>query len=137
LENQVAKKRKYGMQLKVHRIGITDEVLYFPITLSNASNLSFMVQSLRFCVRDQKSSKRTAIQEVTLEPLWIQNRIQQVKGTSRGVMVMALPQFTIPGGKQLFIEVMEQGGGPPPAAKSTRPKTAGSPNPLLSLKAFL
>jgi conjugative transposon TraN protein len=110
-ENSVARKKKYGMQLEVHPIGIQEEVLYFPLSLSNHSSLSYRVQSLRFFVRDPKRSKRTAVQEVELEPLYIQNKLQQVKGNHREKMVVALPQLTLPDGKKLYIEVMEQGGG--------------------------
>jgi conjugative transposon TraN protein len=64
-------KRKYQLQLRLQPIWVKEEVLYFPLRLSNGSHLSYPVGSLRFTVQDQSTGRRTAVQEVELQPLYV------------------------------------------------------------------
>jgi conjugative transposon TraN protein len=104
-------KRKYQLQLRLQPIWVKEEVLYFPLQLTNFSNLSYPVGSLRFYLRDKKTAKRTAVQEVELQPLFIHHPLQHLEGNSRQCTLVALPQFTLPDQKCLYLEVQEQQGG--------------------------
>jgi conjugative transposon TraN protein len=92
-------------------IYIKDDIFYFQLFLENSSNITYTIDQLRFSTRDQKQPKRTASQEVPLEPLYISGNATQINSTSRQAIVVAMPKFTIPDQKILMVHLMEKDGG--------------------------
>ena len=107
----IMQQHKFQMLLQLEDIWVHESVLYFPLRVSNRSTINYTVQSLRFFVRDKKAGKRTAMQELSLQPLYIYNSLQFIKGREEEHTVVALSGFTLPEGKQLWIEITEQNGG--------------------------
>jgi hypothetical protein len=66
---------------------------------------------LRFFIRDEKKSQRTASQEIELQPLFVYGDTAAVKEQSTSTLVIALPKFTIQDKKYLLIQLMERAGG--------------------------
>lgn len=105
------KDRKYGMMIKVTGLYIKGDVLFCRINLKNTSDINYDIDQLRFYIRDQRTSKRTASQELEITPLYVKGDPSVIIGEAENVFVYALPKFTIPGQKYLVIEVMEKNGG--------------------------
>ena len=105
------KDKKFGIKLKLNGVYINDEVMYYRIKLQNYSDINYDIEELRFFIRDQQKSKRTATQELEVQPLYIHGDTSVVAGQSEHVFVFAVPKFTIPDKKFLAIQLMEKDGG--------------------------
>jgi len=108
---KVVKDKKFGIQLQLDAVYIRNDVMYYRLTLRNHSNINYDIEQLRFFIRDQKKSKRTATQELEVYPLHIHDDTSVVKGQSEHIFVFAVPKFTIPDNKYLTIQLMEKNGG--------------------------
>lgn len=90
---------------------ISDQVLYFQFYLKNSSSIDYEVQSLRFSIHDKKKSKRTASQELEMQPLYTCGNKEMIRHLSEQIVCVALPKFTIPDKKYLSVGLMEKNGG--------------------------
>ncbi len=105
------KDKKFGIRLQLDGLYINNEVLYFRFKLQNKSYINYDIEQFRFFIRDQQKSKRTAVQELEVHPLYVHGDTSVVASQSERVLVFALPKFTIPDKKYFKIEVMEKNGG--------------------------
>lgn len=103
--------KSYGIKMLMDGLFIKDEVTYCRIKLQNNSNINYNIEQLRFYIRDQKKSKRTATQELEINPLYVMGDTAVVTGRTKKIFVFALPKFTIPDKKYLAIELLEKSGG--------------------------
>ncbi len=103
--------KKYKMRLQLNGLYIKDEVMYCKILLENNSNINYDIEMLRFYINDERKTKRTASQQIELQPLYVYGDTSVIYGQSKQVFVFALPKFTIPDKKYLFIQIMEKNGG--------------------------
>ncbi len=103
--------KKFDMQLDIKGIYIQDGVLYFQFYFHNSSALNYDVQLLRFYIKDKKRAKRTASQEVEIEPLYIAGNIDRIRSRSEQTITVAVPKITVPDKKYLSVELMEKDGG--------------------------
>jgi len=99
------------VNMDINSFYIADNSLLCKLHLENRSQISYDIEQLRFYIRDKKQGKRTASQETELHPLYVHGDITSVKGKSAEQLVIALPKFTIPDGKYLYVEVLEKNGG--------------------------
>jgi conjugative transposon TraN protein len=105
------KDHKFRMKLQLNGIYIKEDVIFFQLQMENQSNISYDIDMLRFYIRDKKRAKRTASQELELQPMYRCGDTATIKGQSKRTFVYALPKFTIPGKKYLSIQLMERNGG--------------------------
>lgn len=103
--------RKFDMSAEVVGIYIKDEVLYFQLLLCNHSSINYDIDLLKFYIRDKKKSKRTAVQENELAPLYISGNARLVKACDFSMIVVALDKFTVPDAKYLAVQLLEKNGG--------------------------
>lgn len=101
----------YGVTLTLLGIWIHDDVLLFHFRLKNKSAIGYDVGQINFYIRDQKQSKRTAAQDLAMIPLSINGPHDRVRKSKADNFVVALPKFTIPNKKILFIVFKEEQGG--------------------------
>ena len=101
----------FDITLKLGGIYVVDDVLYFQLELRNDSHIGYDIEQLRFYIRDKRKAKRTASQELELNPLFIQGNTASIGGQSVQQVVVAMKKFTIPNKKYLAIQMMEAGGG--------------------------
>lgn len=109
--NEKIHKKKYKLKLSLDGIYIQDNTLFYRLNISNRSNLNYNIQSLRFFIKDKRQIKRSASQEIEVEPIFIQGQTDKVTGKSSINLVYAFPLFTIPEAKKLTIELFENNGG--------------------------
>jgi conjugative transposon TraN protein len=102
---------RYEVMFALKGIYIKNDVIFFKIEVANNSNINYDVDMLRFFIRDERKSKRTATQEVEMQPVYVEGDTSTIKGDSKNVIVFALPKFTIPEKKYLAVQLMERNGG--------------------------
>lgn len=92
-------------------IYVRNEIIYYQLQLYNRSSIDYDIDQIRFSIRDRKKAKRTATQEIELQPLCVSGNIKLLKANSRNSIVVALPKFTVSNGKFLAIQIGEKNGG--------------------------
>jgi len=102
---------RYEVMFALKGIYIKNDVIFFKVEVTNNSNINYDVDMLRFFIQDERKSKRTATQEIEIQPIHVNGDTSTIKGDSKNVIVFALPKFTIPEKKYLSIQLMERNGG--------------------------
>lgn len=97
------------IRLSLNGIYLAQQTMWFSLQLENSSLIQYTPDYVRFFVRDRKKAKRTAIQEIELQPLY-NNAGSIISGQSSGEILLAFPPFTIPATKELIIQVSERNG---------------------------
>lgn len=105
------KKHKFQIGLEANGFFIHEDVLYLRVVFENKSKINFDIDQLRFFIRDQKKSKRTASQEIEIQPLYATSISTVIPSMSEIVKVYALEKFTIPENKYLTLQLIEKSGG--------------------------
>jgi conjugative transposon TraN protein len=105
------KENRFYIKLQVNGIFIHQDVMYYRLVLGNASRINYNIDQLRFFIRDQKKSKRTASQEIEISPLFSTSNVKIIPDQSEVSLVLALPKFTIPEKKYFAIQLIEKSGG--------------------------
>ncbi|MTH15923.1 conjugative transposon protein TraN [Flavobacterium sp. LC2016-01] len=105
------KKSKYQISLEVNGIFIQQDVLYIRVVFENKSKINYDIDQFRFFIRDRKKSKRTASQEIEIQPLYATSSTAVIPNESVTIKVYALEKFTIPENKYLTLEMIEKNGG--------------------------
>lgn len=123
----------YDITLSVTGIYIAEDYIFYRILLENETNISYDIDQLRFFVRDQKRSRRTASQEIELTPISFYRPVVKVPAQSMQTFVAVLPKFTIPDKKNLYLQLTELSGGRHLQMKIRNTK-AGKVVPLPSIK---
>jgi conjugative transposon TraN protein len=102
---------RYKMTLALQGLYIKDNIMFYHLRISNASNIPFHTDMLRFFVKDKQREKRMASQEVGELPLYVGSNNDVVPGNTAIDVVYALSKFTIPDAKVLTVELIEKRGG--------------------------
>jgi conjugative transposon TraN protein len=105
------KRSGFEMKLNVTGIFIHQDILYFRLLLGNTSKINYEIDQLRFFIRDQKKSKRTASQEIEILPLYASASSDVIPDKSEVSVIYAFGKFTIPEKKYLTIQLIEKNGG--------------------------
>ncbi|MFC0776877.1 conjugative transposon protein TraN [Flavobacterium sp. HJSW_4] len=105
------KKSKFQIKLEVSGIFIHEDVLYLRVAFENKSKINYDIDQLHFFIRDQRKSKRTASQEIEIQPLYCTSSSAVIPDKSEVVKVFALEKFTIPENKLLTLQLLEKSGG--------------------------
>lgn len=105
------KSSRFDINLSVNGIFIHQNVLYIRLVLGNTSQINYDIDQLRFFIRDQRKSKRTASQEIEILPLFSTSNSMLIPDKSEVNLVYALSKFTIPEKKYLTIQLIEKNGG--------------------------
>ena len=85
--------------------------MYLRVVFENKSKINYDIDQLRFFIRDKRKSKRTASQEVEIQPLYSTSSSALIPYKSEVIKVYALEKFTIPEDKYLTIQMIEKSGG--------------------------
>lgn len=100
-----------GISVRLECIYVNDDVMYFKVLLKNTSRINYNIDVLRFSIRDEKKSKRFAVQENIQTPVFTYKGTDVIKANSQQSIVYVLPIFTIPDKKYLSLDIMEKNGG--------------------------
>jgi conjugative transposon TraN protein len=106
----IATERRERMSLRLDIVGQSGPLLLFRFHIANHSNLDYPLAFVRLYVRDHQKAKRTSIQEQEVQPVY-QDSVTSIPGKAAVTDVVAVPAFTLAGGKELIVEVYEKNGG--------------------------
>jgi conjugative transposon TraN protein len=106
-----AQSKQFGMEFLLRGIFIQNGLLFLQTEIKNTSDIPFDIDFLVFKIVDKKVVKRTAMQEIIIEPVRAHNYLTSVKGKESESTVFAFKKFTIPDKKQLVVELFEKNGG--------------------------
>ncbi len=102
--------KKYGIEVEVRGIYVSNDVIYIHTLIRNETNISFEVDCRRFLVADRKLAKRTAQQQTPVDIIRVCNDPAIVRGRQQQRTVFALPKLTLPDDKVLLLEIVERNG---------------------------
>ena len=102
--------KKYGIEVEVCGIYVSNDVIYIHTLIRNETNISFEVDCRRFVVADRKLAKRTAQQQTAVDIIRVCNDPTIVRGRQQQRTVFALPKLTMPDDKGLLLEIVEKNG---------------------------
>lgn len=105
------KESDYDITFSITGMFVVDDYFFYRITIANESNISYDIDQLRFFVKDQKRSKRTASQEVDITPLAYWQLPEKIPARGVKTFIAVLPKFTIPDKKNLYLQLTEKSGG--------------------------
>ena len=103
--------RQFGMKFLLRGLYAHNGLLYFHTRMENETNMPYSVDFVTFKVVDKKMAKRTAIQELVLQPLRAYHQVMQVRGKGSEHSVFVLDQFSLSEDKQLEVTLYERNGG--------------------------
>ena len=99
-----------GIQWLLKGIYVHNSKLYVDVQLSNRSNLPFEVDFITFKIIDKKTTKKSIVQEVPIEPLRVYQPISLLKAHKEARSVYMLDQLTLSDDKVLRVEIFEKNG---------------------------
>jgi len=99
------------VEFTIHNIMVKDGTVFFKMCLDNKSQINYTIDFIRFYIQDARKTKKTALQQLELTPLFYFNYVSEVRYHQRHVFTAALEKFTIPDKKICIIEIQEAGGG--------------------------
>lgn len=102
--------REYDLELAVEGIFLQGPLLFFKISVSNHSRIDYDLEPLRFFIRDKKTVKRTAIQEIEINPLHELKDLESIAPGGTAHLIYAVEKFTIPDKQVLAVNLLEKGG---------------------------
>jgi conjugative transposon TraN protein len=107
----VRQQRRDQMVFALQDIFVHENILYYRIHIRNKSSINYDIKSLKFFIKDKKKVKRTSSQEVEINPVFVGNIVETIRGYASNTIVYAVKKFTIPDGKVLHINLFEDNGG--------------------------
>ncbi|MFZ4262171.1 conjugative transposon protein TraN [Sphingobacterium sp. HJSM2_6] len=110
-QKAIKRERAFGVTMNLEGLYVQKNLFYLVLLLSNESALEYQLDDIRFFVCDNKQLKRTAFQEIELNPINMQGQPESVSSFSSGRIVCVLPKFTLADKKHLILEVKEKNGG--------------------------
>lgn len=102
--------KNQGIHLTLKSIYLDNKTMWFTLTAVNHSLIDFKPEYIRFFLRERKRSKRTAVQEIEIQPLF-SNAIENIEGLKTQKLVFGFNPFTIPSSKRLIIQLGEENSG--------------------------
>ena len=105
------RKGDFDIQMRITGLFVHEDVFYYRFELENNSNINFDIDQFRFFIRDLKKAKRTASQEIEIQPLVAPFEVTKIPAVSLIRVVVALPKFSLAEKKYVAIELLEKEGG--------------------------
>ncbi len=97
------------MILTLQAIYLHDSLLWLRFLLENHSPIGYKPDYIRWCIRDRHEQRRTAIQELPLKPVY-SSPPEVLPGDSSRIMLAAFQPFSLPGDKELVVQMAEGNG---------------------------
>ncbi|MBG9378422.1 DUF4138 domain-containing protein [Panacibacter sp. DH6] len=113
-----ARRRVYGtaddkgdVRVVVRGIYTKENLLFLQLSFENVSSIHYDIDFIRFSIQDKKIAKRTAAQQVEMQPVCTAGNSKKIRANTTSVAVFAFESFTIPDAKVFIIQIGEAGGG--------------------------
>lgn len=104
------KTKQQRMKLRLAGIYLKDGLMWFKLQLGNQSQVGFGLDNIVFSVVDKKQAKRTARQEIQLQPVYL-DKPDNINGKTSNELILAFKPVTIQNTKHLKIQISGQDNG--------------------------
>jgi hypothetical protein len=101
--------RHEKMELMLQGVYLRDSLLWLNLRLENHSPIGYKPEYIRWCIRDRKQQRRTAVQELPLKPVYV-SPVEVLPGDSSRVLLAAFRPFALPHDKELVLQLAEGNG---------------------------
>jgi conjugative transposon TraN protein len=110
-DRRIKKVNANGISLALTSIGIRNSTMFYSFKIANTTKIGYDIDDIQLYIRDKAKMKRTASQEVEVEPLYSYGITESVAGSSSKAIVLVFQKFTIEDSKRFVIEITEKNGG--------------------------
>ncbi|MDF2191374.1 DUF4138 domain-containing protein [Paraflavitalea sp. CAU 1676] len=104
--------RAYKAALSLQGVFYHENVLFLKFNIHNKATLPLRVNWMRLVLKDDKKSRRTSLQEISIPPLY-QDSLPQLSGKTKATWIVAIPLTSLPPNKHLVLELEERDGTRP------------------------
>lgn len=101
----------FGVSVALKSLYTQSDLFFIVLDLSNYSGVSYDIARWKFAIRDKKRGKRTATQEIPMNPVFYRGDIERINSMSHHLVVVVLPKFTIEHKEYCLISLTEKDGG--------------------------
>lgn len=101
-------KKQIGIEL--NGIFIHQDQMYFQFLLTNKSYIPFDIARFALQIRDNRRSKRKAVQELQVQPLYVLGDVTRLPSHSAVRIVVVTDKITLQEGKHLQLQCLEDRG---------------------------
>lgn len=102
--------KEQKMKIRLQSLYLKDGLMYFDLQLKNKSLVDYLPETPRFFICDRKQARRTAAQQVELQPTY-SDKLACIEGGKTGQIILAFKSFTLLPSQKLAIQIGEPGGG--------------------------
>lgn len=106
----IAAYSRANVSFSMDKIYVSDDKFFLKIVCQNNSNIDFDIDFIKFQIKNKKKVKRSSKQEIYMEPLFVYNKFDKLKGNSDNQMIFVIDKFTILKNKRFIVEIEEKGG---------------------------
>lgn len=99
-----------SLRLQLQGVFLSDNNLWLKLRMDNRSQVDFQPAYIQFFLRDKKRSKRTALNETEITPLYLPD-YKMVRGNSSAAWPVGFNAFTVPRHQRLLMQVADASGG--------------------------
>jgi conjugative transposon TraN protein len=105
------KTKKEGMQLRLNNIWLSNDLLFFEVSITNKTNIGYRVEGFNWWIDDKKQLKATNVQEYPVATQFQYYGMEYIPAGTTLREVFVLPKLTIPDKRVLRIEMLEKALG--------------------------
>ena len=105
------KTREEGVKFQLSNIWLKNDLLFFELSISNMTNISYTVEGFHWWIDDKKQLKATNVQEFQIVPKFQYYGVKNIPAGTTLREVFVLPKLTIPENRVLRIEMLEKALG--------------------------
>ena len=104
---------EHKMTFQLNGVYTDQDVMAFYLSAKNRSKINYSVDFIRAYIRDKKTTKKTAVQEEEIFPIYTYYSDERKVITGKGKLdvVLFYKKFTIPQKRMLYFEMFESNGG--------------------------
>lgn len=99
-----------SLRLQLQGVFLSNNNLWLKLKMDNRSQVDFQPAYIQFFLRDKKRSKRTALNETEITPLYLPDD-KMVRGNGSCTWPVGFNAFTVPRHQRLLVQVADQSGG--------------------------
>jgi hypothetical protein len=97
------------MEFTLQGIYLRDSLLWIMLRIGNNSPIDYVPGYIHWCIRDRRRSRRTAIQDIVLQPVYTR-LLEVLPGDSNRILLAGFRPFALPGDKELVLQLAERNG---------------------------
>lgn len=100
-----------GVCLSLLGVYVKSDVMFYRMNITNKSDVDFNAELTKIYIRDKGRARRTASQEIEIQPISILGGVERIPGNGKQEIIIAIQKQMIPKSKYMMIELFEDNNG--------------------------